>query len=186
MHKNIKTVRQCIQGGDIVKGRDDYKYSEVQKAAFAIVNRIKPTHFVTIQLRQNRAITSRNGWTVWERGDDAIYCKTYRSFIRALSKEIGTRTNRSRWQSHKQMIGNACVIEGGTRRTRNHLHMVLTKPDDIDEATFRLLIYRLTRDNGWIMDGSHRADIQSIESAGEKLRTTLYSTKKGIDRLLIA
>lgn len=40
--------------------------------------------------------------------------------------------------------------------------------------------------NGWVMDGKHRADVQQIDSAKEKINATFYSSKKGIARMLIA
>jgi hypothetical protein len=37
-----------------------------------------------------------------------------------------------------------------------------------------------------MMDGKHRADVQQIDSANEKIKATFYSYKKGIARMLIA
>mgnify|MGYP000341691672 FL=1 len=89
-------------------------------------------------------------------------------------------------EQHKQMLANVGVIEGGSHGKRNHLHLVLTKPDDISEEKFRRAIYKLTYSNSWMMDGKHRADVQQIESAKEKINATFYSSKKGIARMLIA
>jgi hypothetical protein len=169
--------------GEVINKIADHEYSEIEKAAFAIVNRLNPTHFVTLQLKQQRQIKAHNGWTVWVRGDDTIYCNTYRSFIRSLSKKL---TPRTKWQQHKLMLANVGVIEGGSNGKRNHLHLVLTKPDDVSEEQFRRAIYKLTYSNAWMMDGKHRADVQQIESAKEKINATFYSSKKGIARMLIA
>jgi hypothetical protein len=175
--------RRMRMSGEVINKIADHEYSEIEKAAFAIVNRLNPTHFVTLQLKQQRQIKAHNGWSVWVRGDDTIYCNTYRSFIRALSKKL---TPRAKWEQHKQMLANVGVIEGGSHGKRNHLHLVLTKPDDISEEKFRRAIYKLTYSNSWMMDGKHRADVQQIESAKEKINATFYSSKKGIARMLIA
>lgn len=175
--------RRCRLQGGVVNKIAGREYSEIEKAALAIVNRLNPTHFVTLQLKQQRQIKAQKGVEVWVRGDDTTYCNTYRSFIRALSKKL---TPRAQWQQHKQMIGNMAVIEGGAHGKRNHLHLVLTKPAHISEEKFRRAIYSLSLSNAWMMDGKHRADIQNIESAKEKINATLYSSKKGIARMLIA
>lgn len=182
--QHVKEYKRRLRlRGEIINKIEDHEYSEVEKAAFAIVNRLKPTHFVTLQLKQQRQIKAHNGWAVWVRGDDTIYCNTYRSFIRALSKKL---TPRAKWQQHKQMLANVGVIEGGSHGKRNHLHLVLTKPDHVSEEQFRRAIYKLTYGNAWMMDGKHRADVQQIDSAKEKINATFYSSKKGIARMLIA
>lgn len=182
--QHVKEYKRRLRlRGEIINKIEDHEYSEVEKAAFAIVNRLKPTHFVTLQLKQHREIKARNGWSVLVRGDDTIYCNTYRSFIRALSKKL---TPQAKWQQHKEMIANMGVIEGGSHGKRNHLHLVLTKPDHVSEETFRRAIYNLTYSHAWVMDGKYRADVQQIDSAKEKINATFYSSKKGIARMLIA
>ncbi|WP_397583690.1 hypothetical protein [Sphingorhabdus sp.] len=175
--------RRMRMSGEVINKIADHEYSEVEKAAFAIVNRLNPTHFVTLQLKQQREIKAHNGWSVFVRGDDTIYCKAYRSFIRALSKKL---TPQAKWQQHKLMIANMGVIEGGSHGKRNHLHLVLTKPHDVSEEAFRRAIYKLTYENSWLMDGKYRADIQQIGDAKAKINATFYSSKKGIARMLIA
>ena len=169
--------------GEIINKNEDHEYSEVEKAAFAIVNRLKPTHFVTLQLKQQRQIKAHNGWTVWVRGDDTIYCKTYRSFMGALSKRTQPQ---SVWQKHKLMLGNVATIEGGIDGKRYHLHIMLTKPSDMSEIYFRDTIRRVANDNGWVMNGQYGVNIKFVETAKEKINTTFYSAKRGLDRLLIA
>lgn len=182
--EHVKQYKQRFRRqGNIIHEVAGREYSEIEKAAFAIINRVRPTHFVTLQLKQQRKIKAQNGTEFWVAGDDTIYCNAYRSFIRALSKKL---TPRAKWQKYKELIGNMGCIEGGSHGTRNHLHLVLTKPAHIGEEKFRRAIYSLSHNNGWMMDGTYRADVQNIDSAREKLSATLYSSKKGIDRMLIA
>lgn len=169
--------------GEIINKIEDYEYSNAEKAAFELVNRLKPTHFVTLQLEQGRKIEAFNGMKMWVRGDDAIYCKTYRSFIGALSKRTQPQ---SLWQKHKLMLGNVAAIEGGIDGKRYHLHIMLTKPSDMSEIYFRDTIRRLANDNAWVMQEKYGVNIQFVETAKEKINTTFYSAKRGLDRLLIA
>lgn len=169
--------------GEVINKIEDHEYGEVEKAAFAIVNRLKPTHFVTLQLKQRRKIEADNGMMTWARGDDETYCKTYRSFMGALSKRTQPQ---SLWQKHKLMLGNVAAIEGGIDGKRYHLHIMLTKPSDMSEIYFRDTIRRLANDNGWVMRGKYGVNIKFVETAKEKINTTFYSAKRGLDRLLIA
>lgn len=175
--------RRMRMRGEIINKIEGYVYSDAENAAFELVNQLKPTHFVTLQLKQRRKIEAENGLTTWMRGDDASYCKTYRSFMASLSK----RTQRqSVWQKHKLMLGNVAVIEGGIDAKRFHLHVMLTKPSDMSEIYFRDTIRRLAKDNGWIMRGTYGIDIKFVKTAKEKINTTFYSAKRGLDRILIA
>lgn len=169
--------------GEIINKIKDYDYSKSENASFELVNRLKPTHFVTLQLKQRRKIEADNGMMTWARGDDEIYCKTYRSFMGALSKRTQPQ---SLWQKHKLMLGNVAAIEGGIDGKRYHLHIMLSKPSDMSEIYFRDTIRRLANDNGWVMRGKYGVNIKFVETAKEKINTTFYSAKRGLDRLLIA
>ena len=184
MNEHVKDYRRNLRlRGEIINKVKGHQYTEPQKATFDIVNRVKPTHFLTIQLKQSRSIKAHNGWTTWVRGDDTIYSNAYISFIKALSKEI---TPRAQWEKHKEMIGNFGVISGGTRKTRNHLHLVLRKPEHVDDLKFRRIVCRLTEDNPWFMRGKFGVNNQGMDSAQSMLNTTVYSAKQGIRRMLIA
>jgi hypothetical protein len=169
--------------GEVINKVADHEYSEIEKAAFELVNQLKPTHFVTLQLEQRKIIDAYNGAKSWVRGDDAIYCKTYRSFIGSLSK----RTQRqSVWRKHKLMLGNVAVIEGGIDDKLYHLHIMLTKPSGMSEIYFRDTIRRLAKDNVWVKRGDYDVNIQFVKTAKEKINATFYSAKRGLNRILIA
>jgi hypothetical protein len=175
--------RRLRQRGEIIKKIDGYEYSNAEKASIELVNRLKPTHFVTIQLKQRRKIVSTNGLATWARGDDVNYCKTYRSFMGALSKRTQQQTI---WRKQKLMIGNVASIEGGIDGKRYHFHIMLTKPSDMSEIYFRDTIRRLANENGWAMRGKYAVKIMYVQTALEKINTTFYSAKRGLDRILIA
>ena len=182
-HQHVKDYKAMLRTErNILREIDDYPYTKAEKAAFHLVNRLKPTHFVTLQLKQHRKIEAINGWKVLINGDDATFDNAYCSYIRSISKVI---TARSKWQSHKESIGNVGWIQGGDGFERNHLHIVITKPSHVDEEAFRIALHRLANGNAWVEDGAHAIDIQSIESAQEKINTTFYSGRKGSDRLLM-
>lgn len=169
--------------GEIINKIEGHDYSNAEKASFELVNRLKPTHFVTLQLKQRRKIEADNGMVTWARGNDEVYCKTYRSFMGALSKRTQPQ---SLWQKHKLMLGNVAAIEGGIDGKRYHLHIMLSKPSDMSEIYFRDTIRRLAKDNGWVMRGKYGVNIKFAKTAKEKINTTFYSAKRGLDRLLIA
>lgn len=181
--QHVKDYRRRMRlRGEVINKIADYKYSIAENSSFELVNRLKPTHFVTVQLKQGRKIKADNGMTTKVRGDDKIYCKTYRSFVRALSKRT---LPQSLWQKHKLMLGNVATIEGGIDGKRYHLHIMLTKPSDMSEIYFRDTIRRIANDNGWMMRGKYGVVIKFVETAREKINSTFYSAKRGLDRLLM-
>ena len=169
--------------GEVINKIDGHNYSKIENAAFELVNKIQPTHFITLQLKQCRKINADNGRTTWLRGDDTRYCETYRSFMRSLSKRT---QQQSLWQKHKLTLGNVGVIEGGIDGKRYHLHFMVTKPCDMSEIYFRDTIRRLANDNSWAMKGKYGVKIKFVHSAKEKITATFYSAKRGLDRMLIA
>jgi hypothetical protein len=169
--------------GEVVNKIEGHEYSNAENAAFELVNQLKPTHFVTLQLKQRRKIEAENGQSVWVKGDDTIYCKSYRSFIYSLSK---LNHPKAYWQKYKPLMGNAAVIEGGAEGKRNHLHLILTKTNDWSELYFRQTIKMLAQKSGWLMGGDYGVNIQSIKTAKSKINSTFYSAKRGLDRILIA
>jgi hypothetical protein len=175
--------RRTRMRGDVINKIEDYDYSDAEKAAFEIVNRLKPTHFVTLQLKQQRQIEAQNGWAVWVRGDDAVYYQAYQSFVQALSKRTQPK---ALWQSHKITIGNAGVLEGGSGKMRNHMHILLTKPESLNEIYFRGTICMLAECGSWLMGGEFGVNIQRIRTAKEQINSTFYSAKRGVDRIMIA
>jgi hypothetical protein len=168
--------------GEIINKIEGYVYSDAENVAFELVNRLKPTHFVTLQLKQHKKIHAINGWKMHINGDDKTFDKAYRAYVRSVSKAISAR---SKWNSHKEQIGNVGWIQGGDGYERNHLHIVLTKPSDVDEEAFRVTLHRLANSHSWVEDGVYAIDVQSIESAKEKINSTFYSGRKGSDRLLM-
>lgn len=167
---------------NILKEIEGYPYSKAEKAAFHLVNHLKPTHFVTLQLKQSRKIDASNGWEMLINGDDKIFDKAYSAYIRSVSKAISAR---SKWSVCQERIGNAGWIQGGNGFERNHLHIVITKPSHVAEEAFRIALHRLANGNAWVEDGAHAINIQSIESAKEKINSTFYSGRKGSDRILM-
>ncbi|MFD1766670.1 hypothetical protein ACFSAG_07420 [Sphingorhabdus buctiana] len=182
--QHVKEYRRRMRlRGEIINKIEGHEYSNAENAAFELVNQLNPTHFVTLQLKQQRQIKANNGWSVWVRGDDAVYYQAYQSFVQALSKRTQPK---SLWQSQKLTIGNAGILEGGFGRMRNHMHLVLTKPANLNEIYFRGTICMLAECGSWLMGGEFGVNIQRIRTAKDQINATFYSAKRGIDRIMIA
>ena len=153
-----------------------------ERAAVALVEQIKPTHFLTLSLCQGRQIEGVHGGRTWVSGDDVIYGQTYDGFVRSLSKSV---TKRAFWDRYKFNLRNAGAIEGGSRTERNHLHMIIAKPGDVDDNTFRIMAHRAASGNAWIMNGEYSIDINNIESSTEAFNAARYCIKRGLGRLYI-
>ena len=149
----------------------------------ALIDHVRPTHFITLSLNQGRQIDGEHHGRTWARGDDTIYSQTHEGFMRSLSKRVTSRTS---WEFHRSVLRSACVIEGGSRGERNHLHMILAKPDHVDEERFRIMIHRTANGNSWIMNGDHAVDIQRIDSSMEAVNAAFYSVKRGLDRVCLS
>lgn len=149
----------------------------------AIIDYVRPTHFVTISLLQGRRIPDQSGALRWLRGDDVIYSQAYSGLIRSASKLL---TPRSAWKSHKPLLPNAGAIEGGRGGLRNHLHFIVSKPCDASEESFRVKLYRAAFSNPWVMSSDdHAVHIQKLETNSEIFRATAYTFKCGLDRVLL-
>jgi hypothetical protein len=154
-----------------------------ERVTVEIIDHVQPTHFITLSLNQARRIISDGHHDTWLRGDDAIYSETHRGFIRSLSKRLTSRTS---WKIHRKELRSACAVEGGSNGLRNHLHMIVAKPDDVAEAPFRIAVFRAAAGNSWIMNGDHAINIQGIRSSLESVRSAFYSVKRGVDRLSLS
>lgn len=141
---------------------------------------IKPTHFITLSLCQGRGIVNNNGGVSIIRGDDAIYTKMHESFMMSLSKRLVSRTV---WTFHRPILRSAFALEGGTNGKLVHAHMIIAKPDDVDEERFCNLVEEMAARNPWCMNGDYAVRIRGIESASEKRRAVYYMTKNGFNRL---
>jgi len=146
----------------------------------AILTLIKPTHFITLSLCQGRAIANANGGVSWLKGDDAIYTKMHTGFMESLSKRL---VNRTVWKFHRPILRSAFALEGGTNGKLVHAHMIIAKPDDVDEEQFCKLVEETAARNPWVMNGEFAVHIQSLSSVSEKRRCVFYTTKEGSDRL---
>lgn len=153
-----------------------------QRRAIALVEYVNPTHFITLSLNQARRFSNQYGST-WAHGDDAIYSETHYGFMQSLSKMLCPRTV---WKFHRPILRSACVIEGGKNWIRNHLHMIVAKPNDIDEETFRIMVIRSALNNSWIMNGPHAVHIKTIYDVFEAINASGYSIKYGIERLMLS
>lgn len=147
------------------------------------INYVRPTHFITLSLNQARKIRSDAHGDVWVRGDDTVYGDTHRSFIRSLSKRLASRTS---WVQHNTLLRSACTVEGGQNGTRNHLHMIVAKPDHVDEEQFRIMVLRTAAGNAWIMNDDYAVNIQRINTVAEAVRATLYCVKQGVERVTLS
>lgn len=153
-----------------------------QRYALALVEYVKPTHFITLSLNQARRIGDQYHGT-WARGDDAIYSETHNGFMQSLSKRLCSRTV---WEFHRPILRSACVVEGGHKFVRNHLHMIVAKPDDVDEEKFRVMVIRTAVNNAWIMKGPHAVDIQEIADNMDAINAAYYSVKQSLERLTLS
>lgn len=158
------------------------KLSEKDKYSVSLLKYVKPTHFITLSLNQARWIGHGNHG-IWVRGDDAIYTKTHKGFIRSLSKRLWSRTS---WKLHRAMLRSACVIEGGSHGVRHHLHMIVAKPDHVEEEKFRIMAIRSAANNAWIMGGSHAVNIQQLDDCEQAIAATCYSIKHGLGRVTLS
>lgn len=153
-----------------------------QRYALALVQYVNPTHFITLSLNQARWIGDQHHGT-WVSGDDTRYSNTHDGFMQSLSKRLCSRTM---WEFHRPILRSACVVEGGRNGVRNHLHMIVAKPDDVDEEKFRIMAIRTANDNSWIMNGTHAVNIQQISSNLEAINAAFYSVKQGVERLTLS
>ena len=149
-----------------------------KRLAQTLIDRVAPTHFITLSLCPNRQIAGVNGGQTFVRGDDVIYCETYMSFVRALSKRV---TDKQRWKRHKQLLRSACAIEGGMHDKEFHLHLIIAFPDHIEETAMSELVTQTAEGNPWIKDGRYGCDIERIKNAYDVAR---YCMKEGTDRLI--
>ena len=150
------------------------------RAVDALFADVRPTHFITIDFAQGRWIAGEHGGRTRVRGDDVIYELTYQSFMRSLSKPLTTRTA---WKYHRPILRSAYAFEGGTTDERYHLHMIVAKPDNVEEEIFCMMVNRTAAGNSWIMNGDHAVDIQRVDSNAEAIRATFYSLKRGTNRM---
>ncbi len=172
-----------IKDSSLFKKKDNrILLTSKQKCALALVEYVKPTHFITLSLNQARRIGDQHRGA-WARGDDAIYSDTHDGFMQSLSKRLCPRTV---WEFHRPILRSACVVEGGRKGVRNHLHMIVAKPDDVDEEKFRIMAVRTAVNNAWIMNGPHAVNIQQIADNMEAINAAYYSIKQGLERLTLS
>jgi len=141
---------------------------------------VGPTHFISLSLCQCRGIVNYNGGVSIIRGDDAIYIKMHDSFVEALSKRL---VNRTVWKFHRPILRSAFALEGGSNGKLVHAHMIIAKPDDVDEEQFCNLVEEMAARNPWCMNGDYAVRIRRIDSVAEKSRSARYTTKDGFDRM---
>ncbi len=153
-----------------------------QRYSLALVQYVNPTHFITLSLNQARRIGDQYYGT-WARGDDTIYTETHNGFMRSLSKRLCSRTI---WKLHRPILRSACVVEGGSGGIRNHLHMIVAKPHEVDEEVFRIMVVRTAVNNSWIMNGPHAVNIKKIDDSFEAINASDYSIKHGFERLTLS
>lgn len=161
-----------------MKRENTHAFSTSQKAAYvhAFIEDIQPTHFVTISLVQSRVIHGG----AWLRCDDIIYSEVHKSFMRSLSKKLVSRTA---WERHQPILRSICAIEGGANGERNHMHVLINKPNQIAEDAFRVMAHRTAANSNWIMKGEYALDISAVGNSDEKIRAAFYSVKNGLDRI---
>ena len=141
---------------------------------------VEPTHFITLSLCQGRAIPNENGGVSWLKGDDTIYTQMHTGFMESLSKRLATRTV---WKFHRPILRSAFALEGGSNGKLVHAHMIIAKPDDVDEEQFCNLVEEMAARNPWCMNGDYAVRIRRIDSVAEKSRSARYTTKDGFDRM---
>lgn len=66
-------------------------FTQKDRISIALIERVKPTHFITLSLCQSRQIQGEHGGRTYVRGDDVIYSNTYDGFVRSLSKRLAGR-----------------------------------------------------------------------------------------------
>lgn len=149
----------------------------------ALLDHVRPTHFITMSLCQARVIVNQHGTQSWIRGDDTIYQKAHESFIRSLSKRFASL---SEWAQHpKPILPSACTIEGGGNGQRYHLHLIVAKPAHVTEERFRMMVCGVAHGHPWIMNGEHAVNIQTLADDREALNAAYYSVKRGVDRVCL-
>lgn len=146
----------------------------------AVCEWVNATHFITLSLCQGRGIVNDNGGVSIIRGDDVIYNKMHESFMMSLSKRL---VSRSVWKFHRPILRSAFALEGGTNGKLVHAHMIIAKPDDVDEERFCNLLEEMAARNPWCMNGDYAVRIRRTDSVAEKSRSARYTTKDGFDRM---
>ncbi len=143
---------------------------------------IKPSHFITLSLCQGRMIPNDEtlSGVFWLKGDDAIYTQMHVGFVESLSKRLVSRTV---WKHHRFILRSAFAIEGGSNGELVHAHMIIAKPDELDEERFCSTVRDTAAGNNWIMNGDYAVHILRITAAEETARSTSYTTKDGFGRL---
>lgn len=154
--------------------------SSKDRMAIGAIELVNPTHLITLSLNQARQIRGEYHGVTWLRGDDAIYSETHRGFIRSLSKSLQSRTS---WKFHRTLLRSAGALEGGSNSVRNHLHLIIAKPDHVSEEAFRIKALRAAAGNPWIMNGDHAVDIQNFGGNREAIVAAFYNVKHGTERL---
>ena len=152
------------------------------RMALALLGHVRPTHFITLSLCQGRMIVSEHGMKCWVRGDDVIYQQVHAGFMYSLSKRL---TRRAAWDCYRPILPNSCTIEGGSNDQRNHMHLLIAKPEDVSEDQFRMAVCSVADGNPWIMNGEHALDIQLIKDDREAMRKAYYTVKRGVERICL-
>lgn len=148
----------------------------------AIIGHVRPTHFITLSLCQGRMIVGEHGFKSWLRGDDVIYQQVHAGFMQSLSKRV---TRRAAWDSYRPILPNLSAIEGGSGGQRNHMHLLIAKPDDVSEERFRMAVCSVAAGNPWIMNGQYAVDIKRIADDHVALREAYYTVKRGVERICL-
>lgn len=148
----------------------------------ALLGHVQPTHFITLSLCQSRVIVSEHGLKSWVRGDDVIYQQAYVGFMRALSKRL---TPRTAWDRYKPILPNMSAIEGGDSKERNHMHLLIAKPDNVTEERFRMAVCNVAAGSKWIMNGQYAVDIKNIADDREAMTKAYYTVKRGVERICL-
>ncbi|WP_324073433.1 MAG: hypothetical protein RSE14_10460 [Erythrobacter sp.] len=147
-----------------------------------ILDHVQPTHFITLSLCQGRMIIGEHGLKCWVRGDDVIYQRVHEGFMQSLSKRL---TPRVAWDRHRPILPSLSAIEGDGRAQRNHLHLLIAKPDGVSEERFRMAVCGVAEGNPWIMNGEYAVDIKNIADDREANRKAYYTLKRGVERICI-
>lgn len=156
--------------------------STKDRIARTLLAQVKPTHFITLSLCQGRMIVSEHGMKCWVRGDDVIYHQVHAGFMYSLSKRL---TRRAAWDCYRPIIANLSSIEGGSGGQRNHMHLLIAKPEAASEERFRMAVCNVAAGNPWIMNGEHAVDIKSIADDREAMRKAYYTLKRGVERICL-
>ena len=158
--------------------------SPKDRMVLALIDHVQPTHFITFSLCQGRMIVSEHGMRTYLRGDDTIYQQAHASLMCSLSKRFAS-VSQWRGQNPKPILPSACAIEGGGSGGRYHLHIIVAKPDHVEEEEFRRTICGIAYGHPWIMNGEYAVDIQKLAHSRDALNTAFYSVKRGLDRICL-